>query len=89
MELDAKLLIKNLRKIPEDENEISEKAKKMKCLLSVLAGDQRVIQDLSMDDIAELFAETPSILSGYDQDVSTHFCESRLENFRCMELRAV
>ena len=30
MELDAKLLIKNLRKIPEDENEISEKAKKMK-----------------------------------------------------------
>ncbi len=89
MELDAKLLYENLRKIPEEENEISERGKKMKRLLCILAGDQRVIQDLSMDDIAELFAETPSILRGYNQEVSTYFCESSLENFRYMELRAV
>ena len=36
MELDAKLLYENLRKIPEEENEISERGKKMKRLLCIL-----------------------------------------------------
>lgn len=89
MEIDVKLLVENLEKIPEEENILPESRKRLKLLLLVLAGDQRVIQDLSLEEVEELFSETPSLLSIYNEDVSNYFNENMLENYSCFGRRAV
>lgn len=89
MLLDAKLLEKNLKKIPEEENVLPEESRKLKTLLLVLAGDQRTIRALSLEDMGELFSESTSILSCYRDELAYHFDEAKLESFRGVGRRAV
>lgn len=89
MVLDAELLIKNLEEIPEEENIIPEESRKIKTLLLVLAGDQRTIRPMSLEDLEELFSESASILSCYRDELEYRFDERKLENFRNAGRRAV
>ena len=89
MVFDKKLLAENLEKIPEEESGLSEKNRELRTLLLVLAGDQRVIRSLSLEDMAYLFAESTSLLSCFWGDLSYHFAESKLENDSHAGRRAV
>lgn len=89
MVLDAKLLIENLKKIPEEENMVPKEKERLKVLLLVLAGDQRVIRGLSLDDMEDLFSETAMLLNGYREGMPDYFNEDRLENYKYAERRAV
>lgn len=88
MVLDAELLEKNLEMIPE-ENGFPEECRKLKTLLLVLAGDQRTIRTLSLEDMGDLFSESTSILSCYREELEYHFDEKKLERFRNAGRRAV
>lgn len=89
MEFEIKLLIENLKKIPEEEEAVLENRERLRMLLLVLAGDQRVIRELCLDEIEELFLDTPYLLEVYGKGVPTVFYENRLENCKCVGRRAV
>ena len=89
MVLDAELLKRNLEEIPEEENMIPEESRKLRTLLLVLAGDQRTIRPMSLEDLGELFSESASILSCYRDELENRFDERKLENFRNAGRRAV
>ena len=89
MVLDAKLLEENLKKIPEEENGIPEERGQLRTLLLVLAGDQRTIHALSLEDLEDLFSKSTSLLSCYREELSYRFDENKLENFKSAMRRAV
>lgn len=88
MYLDMDSLIKNLDGISEEE-EIAEKRGKLRTLLLVLAGDQRTINELSLEDLAELFAESTSIISIYNEKLEYVLDEDKLKDFYNICRRAV
>ena len=88
MYLDMDLLIKKLDGISEKE-EIAERKKMLRTLLLVLARDQRTISELTLEDMAELFAESTSIISCYNEKLEYSLDEGRLVDFYKICRRAV
>lgn len=88
MDLDMDLLIKELDGISEEE-EIGERKKMLRTLLLVLAGDQRTISELTLEDMAELFAESASLISCHNNKLEYSMDESRLVDFHKICRRAV
>ena len=88
--ISRKRLQKELLKLePVDINQLNEKGQKLRTLLLVLAGDKRVIDELNMGGIAELFRETPELLSLYDSQTMGCFDASQLVDYRNTLRRAL
>lgn len=88
MYLDMDLLIRELDGI-SDEEEIAERKKMLRTLLLVLAGDQRTISELTLEDMAELFAESAGLISCYNSQLEYSVDESKLVDFHKICRRAV
>lgn len=86
--LDMDLLIENLDGTSEEE-EIAERKRLLRTLLLVLAGDQRTINELSLEDLSELFAESTSIICIYNEKLEFVLDESKLEDFHKICRRAI
>lgn len=77
--IDEKRLLKELLKLePVDANQLDEQSKKLRTLFLVLAGDKRVIDDVNMEGIAELFSEAPELLALYNSRTEGCFDASQL-----------
>ena len=85
---DMDLIIENLDGISE-EAEIAEKRKNLRTLLLVLAGDQRTINELSLEDLAGLFAESTSIISIFQEKLEYVLDEDKLQDYYKICRRAV
>lgn len=81
-------LVKNLSRIPEEEFDPDER-KKLKILFLVLAGDQRVINKLSLEDMAGLFEDAADLLGYYSNCLEYQFSESLMEDYADAVRRAV
>ena len=55
----------------------------------MLAGDQRVISRLSLEDMAELFNSAPRLLGHYSDSLEYQFNEPELENYAGVMRRAI
>lgn len=82
-------LIKNLLEIPEKDEYDPDDAKELKTLFLVLAGDQRVIRKLTLEDMAGLFRDAARLLDKYEGQLGSRFKESALEDYADAARRAV
>ncbi len=79
--IDKKRFLRELQKIEPVDGQLDEQGRKLRTLFLVLAGDKRVISDINMEGIAELFGEAPEILSLYDSKTEGCFDESQLVDY--------
>lgn len=89
MKLDKELLKRNLEEIQEPDVEMQENRELLRRLLLVLAGDQRVISELSLEDLEELFSVSTSLLWNFQEKPDNYFNESKLVNYAAACRRAV
>lgn len=88
--IDKKRLLRELRKIePIDTSQLDEQSHKLRTLFLVLAGDKRVIDDINMEGIAELFSETPELLTLYNSQAESCFDASQLVDYKSILRRAL
>lgn len=88
--IDVKRLRKELSKLKTvDVQKLHEKNQKLRTLFLVLAGDTRVINELSLEGMADLFNETPDILSLYASGTNEYFDESQLVDYKNIQRRAL
>ncbi len=79
--IDKKRFLRELQKIEPVDGQLDEQGRKLRTLFLVLAGDKRVISDINMEGIAELFCEAPEILSMYDSHTEDCFDASQLVDY--------
>lgn len=79
--IDKKRFLRELQKIEPVDDQLDEQSRKLRTLFLVLAGDKRVISDINMEGIAELFCEASEILSWNDSRIEDCFDESQLVNY--------
>ncbi len=79
--IDKKLFLRELLKLEPVDDQFYEQNRKLRTLFLVLAGDKRVISDINMKGIAELFCEAPEILSLYDLKAEDCFDASQLVDY--------
>lgn len=89
MKLDKELLVRNLEEIQEPDEEMQETHELLRRLLLVLAGDQRVISELSLEDLEELFSMSTSLLWSFQEKPDNYFNERKLVNYAAACRRAV
>lgn len=88
--IDGKRFQKEILKLkPVDISQLNEKNQRLRTLFLVLAGDKRVINELSLKGLADLFNETPEILSLYDLCTKEYFDASELVDYRNNQRRAL
>lgn len=88
--IDGKRLKKEILKLkPVDIGQFNEKSQRLRTLFLVLAGDKRVINELSLEGMADLFNETPEILSLYDSCAEDYFDASKLVDYKNNQRRAL
>lgn len=87
--IDFDILARNLSRIPKDEEFDPDEGTELKKLFLVLAGDQRVISRLSLEDMAELFNSAPRLLGHYSDSLEYQFNEPELENYAGVMRRAI
>ncbi len=87
--LDLERLMKNLSEIPQEDEFDPEAGEELKKLFLVLAGDQRVINKLTLEDMARLFDDAAWLLGRYAEQVDYRFNESKLEDYVDARRRAV
>lgn len=88
--IDLKRLRKEILKLePLDIGLLKEKRQRLRTLFLVLAGDKRVINELSLEDMADLFNETPEILSLYGSCTRDYFDASKLADYIDNQRRAL
>lgn len=87
--IDKKRLLKELLKLESVDGQLDEQSQKLRTLFLVLAGDKRVISDINMEGIAELFCEAPEILSMYDSHTEGCFDASQLVDYKNTLRRAL
>ena len=81
MELNKELLVENLKKIPEVDEEMRSRSDMLRRLLLVIAGDMRVIDGMSLLDLEEIFAMSTLLLGMYTETLDFSFEQSRLVNY--------
>lgn len=88
--IDGKRFQKELSKLkPVDIGQLNEKSQRLRTLFLVLAGDKRVINELSLEGMADLFHETPEILSLYESCAEDYFDASKLVDYKNNQRRAL
>lgn len=87
--VDFENLLKSLSEIPAEDEFDSDDGKELKKLFLVLAGDQRVISKISLEDMAGLFADAPRLLERYTENLEYRFSESKMEDYADAVRRAV
>lgn len=80
---------RSLSRIPKEEEFDPDEGAELKKLFLVLAGDQRVISRLSLEDMAGLFDSAPRLLGHYSDSLEYQFNESALENYAGAMRRAI
>lgn len=81
MVLDKEALAENLERIPELGEEERKRSDMLRRLLLVIAGDRRVIDRMSLQDMEELFSKSTSILRTYAETPEYHFSVGRLVSY--------
>ena len=88
--IDGKRFQKELTKLkPVDIGQLNEKSQRLRTLFLVLAGDKRVFNALSLEGMADLFHETPEILSLYESCAEDYFDASKLVDYKNNQRRAL
>lgn len=88
--IDEKRFLKELRKLePVDVDQLKEKNQKIRTLFLVLAGDKRVIDEISMEGISELFSDAPDLLNAYGSQAQGCFDVSQLVDYKNTLRRAL
>lgn len=87
--LDFEILMKNLLEIPEEDEFDPDDGKELKKLFLVLAGDQRVISKISLEEMAGLFEDAPRLLDYYTENLKYQFSESAMVDYADAVRRAV
>lgn len=87
--VDFEKLIENLSEIPEEDEFDPEAGEELKKLFLVLAGDQRVINKLTLEDMAGLFDDAAWLLNHYSDQADCGFDEAILEDYADIMRRAV
>lgn len=88
--IDKKRLLRELLKLESVyANQLDEQSQKLRTLFLVLAGDKRVINDVKMEGIAELFSETPDLLNLYNSQTESCFDASKLVDYKNTLRRAL
>lgn len=87
--IDFEKLARSLSRIPKDAEFDPDEGAELKKLFLVLAGDQRVISRLSLEDMAGLFNSAPRMLGRYSDSLEYRFDESALENYAGAMRRAI
>lgn len=88
--IDGKRFQKEISKLkPVDIGQLNEKSQRLRTLFLVLAGDKRVIDELSLEGMAGLFNETPEILGLYDSCTEDYFDASKLVDYKNNQRRAL
>lgn len=84
---DKEQLFAELKKIEEaqPEDDIAE----VRELFLLLSGNKRVVEQITMEKIAELFNDCNSLLSLYFGDLTDIFHLGKLKDFQCVNRRAV
>lgn len=82
-------LINNLSEIPREDEFDPDEGKELKKLFLVLAGDQRVISRISLEEMAELFEDAARLLERYTNDLRYQFNESAMVDYTDAVRRAV
>lgn len=87
--VDLEKLIINLSGIPREDEFDPEAGEELKKLLLVLAGDQRVIKKLTLEDMAMMFGDASRLLGQYTDQLEYGFKEALLEDYLDIRRRAV
>lgn len=87
--IDLKKLEENLLKIPQEQEYDPNGGKELKKLFLVLAGDQRVIGKLALEDMADLFNNAPRLIDNYECELEYKFREEVLKDYADAGRRAV
>lgn len=87
--VDFEKLIKSLSEIPEEDEFDPDDGKELKKLFLVLAGDQRVISKISLEDMAGLFEDASRLLERYTENLNYQFSESAMVDYADAVRRAV
>ena len=87
--IDLGKLEKNLLKIPQEQEYDPDDGKELRKLFLVLAGDQRVIRKVTLEDMADLFNHAPRLLGDYESKLEYGFKEEALEDYADAGRRAV
>lgn len=88
--IDGKRLQKEILKLEAlDISQLNEKRQRLRTLFLVLAGDNKVINALGLEGMADLFNETPEILRSYDSDTKDYFDASQMVDYKNIQRRAL
>lgn len=87
--VDLKKLIKSLSEISKEDEFDPDAGRELKKLFLVLAGDQRVISRISLEDMAGLFEDAAWLLERYTDGLEYQFNELAMEDYTDAVRRAV
>ena len=87
--IDLERFVQNLSEIPQEQEVTTDDRKELKKLLLVLAGDQRVIRKLTLEDVSDLFNSAQQLLDSYESEWEYGFKTSALEDYMDAGRRAV
>lgn len=88
--IDVKRFLRELQKLePLDTDQLDEQSHKLRTLFLVLAGDRRVIDDINLEGIAEMFREAPELLNMYKSQTESCFDASELVDYKNVLRRAL
>lgn len=79
--LDKEMLAENIGKIPELGEAVRRRSSMLRQLLLVIAGDRRVIDRMTLDDMKELFSRSIWVLEAYTETMDYYFEEGSLVNY--------
>lgn len=81
MVLDKKMLAESIEKVPEFGEEERNQSSMLRQLLLVIAGDRRMIDRMSLEDMKKLFSMSTWILRAYAETTDYYFEERRLVTY--------
>lgn len=84
---DKKKLVEELNKLKEAEP--AEEMADLRTLFLLLSGEKRTVKQTTMEDIAELFNHTSSILDLYFDNLQYVFHSGKLRDYKIENRRAV
>jgi len=87
--VDFENLLKSLSEIPAEDEFDPDDGKELKKLFLVLAGDQRVISKISLEEMAGMFEDASRLLERYTENLNYRFSESAMVDYADAVRRAV